>query len=254
MDRATKYGDGFFETILVYNGKIPFIEFHLDRIFKTAQFLAIQMPRHIDKIYFEKLIKEQGIQKGVYRLRVQFSRAGAGFYFPESNQISIEKGIVPLTLPYSLINRFNHPIHFLNSIKSSNIPYWNFKTCNSHAYILPAIEAQKLNLPDGLLLNNENQPIEWIYSNLFIYENRVLTTPPLGSGCVDGVMRRALVEWCRLYDFQIVENPITRNEVEKATLVLKTNALTGISISGDANIDSKLLKLLTNFQSHYLSA
>jgi branched-chain amino acid aminotransferase len=253
LNRAAKYGDGFFETILIYHGKVPFVEFHLDRIFKTAQFLALQIPPHFDKFYFDRLVNEKCDPKGIFRLRIQFSRAGEGFYFPESNQVSIEKDIIPITEPFSLINRFNHPVHFFKSIKSSSAPYWNFKTCNSLPYILPAIEAQKSNVPDLLLLNNENQPIEWIYSNLFLYKDHELTTTPLGSGCLDGVMRRALIEWCNASNFKVFEKSISIEDVRNARVILKTNAITGMCISGDESIEPKLLKLLTKFQAHYLN-
>ncbi len=89
--RAFRYGDSFFESIRIKNGKALFVEEHCKRLDKTLAALKMQKPEHFTADYFssavEQLAKANAIEQGG-RARLTFYRDGSGVYQSESNTVS----------------------------------------------------------------------------------------------------------------------------------------------------------------------
>lgn len=234
-NRSFKYGDGFFESARIINGRVPLYDRHFNRITKTAELLKMKLPSWIThqslNSKINELINLNNISAGG-RLRITFYRKNAGFYAPESNDIELiieadalaepefklsQKGLI-----VDLYSELRKPLNFLS----------NLKTNNCLIYVMAAIYAQEKNLDNVILINDNHNVAEAMNANLFIVSNGVIYTPPIKEGCLDGVMRAYVIDCANKLGIKVYENDIKPNDLIRADEVFITNASGGIQWVG----------------------
>tara|TARA_B100000902_G_scaffold392929_1_gene446169 strand:+ start:291 stop:1118 length:828 start_codon:yes stop_codon:yes gene_type:complete len=221
-NRSFLYGDGFFESIRVINKKTINLYYHQKRIEKSLKYLMFDL--NIDFTNFneklEELIKKNNIADGI--IKVIVFRDSLGKYFPFSNKSRI---IIQSQKCNNTFNEVNKGLKlglFLNEKKIAGV-ISNFKTTSSILYVLASIYSKKNNFDDVLILNNDNLVIESTNSNLFIFKQNKLITPPISDGCIDGTFRSFIVE-----NFNVIEKSITLDEINEADELFLTNSVSGI--------------------------
>ncbi len=223
-NRAFKYGDSLFETIRVFDGKIPFLSLHFNRLMEGLLLLNYNIPLHFNEAFLLQEIYKLKIKKN-HRIRLMIFREDGGFYSPYGNDFHFvieensikkskfffyKKGLHVGLLPKKLLNYS---------------PISHLKTGNSLPYILAGIEKQKNQWDDCFLMNHDSIVCEAISSNLFIYSSGKLITPPLSSGCIAGTMRHVILKQLGL---TVIEKEFTRRKIKNADAILLTNAIQGI--------------------------
>ncbi len=230
-NRSFKYGDGFFESGRIINGKVPLFDRHYNRIVKTSQLLKMQLPSWVSaptmKAKIQELIQLNNINEGG-RLRITLFRNNAGFYAPVTNEIELvieadalsdaEFKLSQKGLTVDLYSDLRKPLNFLS----------NLKTNNCLIYIMAAIFAQEKNLDNVILLNDNHNVAEAMNANVFIVSNGVIYTPPLKEACLDGVMRNYVIECATKLGIKVYENDMKPNDLIRADEVFITNASSGI--------------------------
>lgn len=190
-DRGFLYGDGLFETLLVYHGRPIAWPEHFERLARGAAFLGIPLPclRRAMWAWVQRLIRENQMPEGA--LRLQLSRGvGARGYSP--------RGAGPPTLVMTIHplpeGDLRHPPS-VRVVTASvplpvNDPLTPFKTCNKLPHILARAEAEQAGADEALLLN----AVGWVgtasSANLFWIRGNTLSTPPVRSGALAGVTRQ----------------------------------------------------------------
>ena len=253
-NRGFKYGDGFFESMVMFNRKLPLLDLHRNRIEYTADALFMQLPANFSLQTIENQILElaaanKNMQNA--RVRMQFYRKGDGLYLPDNDAIGYIITIDPIEnnsfragegLVAGLRTDFFKPIYHLSDLKiSSALPYVQF-----------AQFAASDKVGEMILLNNHSKICEAIYSNVFIVLKDKLVTPDLDSGCVNGVMRSYLLS--ELED-NIEERTINSEELLEADEILLTNAVKGIQWVrqlGTMKYTNKKAVELTDFLNQHL--
>lgn len=228
-NRAFKYGDSLFETIRVFNGRIPFLSYHLDRLKKGMDILGMNDSND----FLHHILPEinQLIQaKGNWRIRLTVFRNDGGLYTPKSNKIQFLIKSQALDSASFQLNE-NGLILGISKEKllSANL-ISAIKTGNSLPYILAAIERNKNNWDDILIRNNKGEIAEALSSNLFLISGNKIITPPLESGCVAGTIRAHLLEKKTV---PIKEQKITLKKLQEAEAAFVTNAIQGIKWVGE---------------------
>ncbi len=226
-NRGFKYGDGFFESMVMFNRKLPLLDLHRSRIEYTADALFMQLPTNFALQTIENHILElaeanKNIQNA--RVRMQFYRKGDGLYLPDTDDTGyvitmdvIENSSFRIGdgLLAGLRTDFFKPVYHLSDLKiSSALPYVQFAQFAS---------ADKVD--EIILLNNHSKVCETIYSNVFMVLKNKLVTPDLDSGCVNGVMRSYLLSEL---EGNIEERTISPEELLEADEIILTNAVKGI--------------------------
>jgi branched-chain amino acid aminotransferase len=227
-NRAFKYIDGLFETIRIFNGKIPFLDYHFDRLEAGLLKLKYEIPEYFSVSFFTNEIQKLISEKGNQRIRLTVFRAAGGFYTPTNNHpefliesTSLKDAFFKLNkkgLHVSLFDEFRLPQNFLS----------NLKTCNSLPYILAGIYCKKEGFDDCFLLNNSGNIAEAVNSNIFILKNDTLLTPSLSEACVAGTMRKIILEIAKADHFKIEETSIEVSDLEQANEIWLSNAIRGI--------------------------
>jgi branched-chain amino acid aminotransferase len=111
--------------------------------------------------------------------------------------------------------------------KSCDI-FSNLKSANFLPYTMAARYAKENKLNDCLVLNTTGRIADSTIANVFIIKDGAITTPQLQEGCVNGVMRRYLIEQMRAMNYEIREEALTASNLELADEVFLSNAINGI--------------------------
>lgn len=224
-NRGYRYGDGFFETIRVVNNTIPLIVYHKSRIESTVSLLDYSLPNtnNIDTI-FEKVLElcSKNNCSNNARVRISFSN-GDGSLFDSPTPLHYLVETWPLKDNSYTFNEAGLEVGIFESIKKSTDKYANIKSSSALLYSVAMRFAKKKIWDDAVILNQKDNIIESTIANIFWIKHKSIFTPPLSEGCVNGVMRRFLME-----KLSVVEKYGTLNDLQNADEIFLTNAVRGI--------------------------
>lgn len=229
-NRSFRYGDGLFESIRVFNQKIPFLKYHFQRLQKGIQLLQLKPPSDFDLSFLQKKI-QQLLQKNQLqnaRLRLLVFRAEGGLYTPTNHQLHYLIEMDALSEDHFTLSQNGLKIGLYPTFKKNISPLSTIKSTNSLLYVLASIYKKENQLDDCLLLNTDDYIIESSNSNLFLWSKNQLLTPSLSQACLDGVMRRVILEIAKSKKIAITEKPLTKADLHEAEEIFLTNAIQGI--------------------------
>ena len=232
-DRAFRYGDAAFETMLSRKGQVQFWEEHYFRLMAAMRILRMSIPMTYTPEYLEqeiiRTVKSADLLGTDARIRLQVGRGPGGTYMPQSDEVYfvIEAGTLD-TVPFQ-VGEGLHVDVFRDHKKARNL-LSSVKSSNALFYIIAAQWARENDLDDCLILNEDNQVIESTRSNLFLYLNggKRLVTPEKDSGALKGIMQKKVAELSEKLGLELQERPISPFDVLKADEVWLTNSLRGV--------------------------
>ncbi len=256
-NRGFKYGDALFETIRMFEGKLPFLKWHFQRLFKGMNYLNYRIPNSFSIKSIEQKINALSHtvpQNQNQRIRLTIFRNDGGLYTPKEHTFSYIIEHSPLQNSNFQLNSKGIRLgHFPEKIILSH-PLSNLKSTNSLPYILAAIYKERTSFDDLLLLNQRGNIVETISSNIFFIKKNTIITPTLSQGCVEGIMRSFLLENLSNLDFEVVERNISLNEILNFEAGFISNAIKGIQwIKSYKDIEYinfdyiPIIRLLNNF-------
>ncbi len=217
-ERGFLFGDGIFETLRVFNGKIFDFKNHKDRI-KTG-LKALKFEAKIDDLEKKcyQLLEKNQIKNGI--LRISITRGiGSNGYLPTNKSKPL---IVIKTEPLREITnkKITLGISSITKPSSDSFPI-QYKTNNSLPYILNKIEAQEKNLFDLIMLNKDGFISETSSANIFWIKNNQFFTPSLSCDILPGIIRKNLLQDKNL---EIQEVKAKISDIEKSDEIFLTNS------------------------------
>jgi branched-chain amino acid aminotransferase len=230
-NRSFSYGDGLFETIRITNGKPQFVHEHLQRLLVGAQIFKFQLPPNFNQPFIESIIYELAQKNDIGsdgRARLSLYRNNGGFYAPHDNTISYVLEVFPLEERGYILNQKGYTVDIYPEFKKSQNPLSSVKSANSAMYVLAGIYKAQQGLDECLLQNDKLHIIEAISSNLFAVKNGVLYTSPVLDGCVDGIMRKKVIEIAQDNRIAVYEISIMQHVLLGADELFLTNSINGI--------------------------
>lgn len=229
-NRGYRYGDGLFETIKVINEKILLEQYHFERLFSGLLLLQFEIPKLFTR---EKLTEEIHYlcekNECAQRARVRLSVfRGNGSLYDEDKALQYVIECRPLDESADKLNENGLVIDIYRDAKKSCDVYSNLKSSSFLPYNMAALYAKENKLNDCLLLNASGHIADSTIANVFIIKDGVIITPALTEGCVNGVMRRYLIEKLKSMDYDLREEALAISSLEAADEVFLTNAIKGI--------------------------
>ena len=226
-NRAFLYGDGFFESIKIFNSKIFNYHNHFNRIKLSANYLDINLNFSAEKLLqiISSLILKNDITNG--SIRITIFRNSKGKYYPAENDSSYV--ITSKKDSNNIFKKseedFTIGLYVENLKPQSKIS--NLKSINSLLYVMAAKYSSENNYNDVFLMNTNNKIIETTNSNIFILKKGIVFTPPLLDGCVDGSMRNLLMHITKQH-YQISIKSINEEDINKCEELILSNAISGV--------------------------
>jgi branched-chain amino acid aminotransferase len=242
FDHGFLYGDGVFEGLRAYHGRVFKLKEHIDRLFYSAKAILLDIPMSPEKISSAVIesCRANKIRDGYIRLVVTRGIGTLGLnprsckkpsviviadkiqvYPPELYSRGMEIATVPTVRNlHSALNPAVKSLNYLNNI-------------------LAKIEANNAGVEEAVMLNAEGFVSECTADNLFIVKNGELLTPPLSAGALYGITRQTVIELARLGGLNVSEPNLTRYDLFCADECFLTG--TGAEIMPVIKIDNRVI-------------
>jgi len=219
FDHGLLYGDGVFEGIRAYNGRVFMLDAHIDRLYRSARAIALAIPlsRADMTAAVVATCKANKTRNGYIRLVVTRGKGSLGLnpYTCQRPQIIIIAATIQL-YPESFYAQGlkvvtagtirNHTESLSPAIKSLN--YLN--------NILAKIEAINAGVEEVVMLNTQGHVAEASGDNIFIIRGNQLLTPPVSEGALEGVTRNVVMRLARDNGVEVREAVLTRYDLYNA--------------------------------------
>lgn len=216
FDHGLLYGDGIFEGIRFYNGRVFRLEEHLERLWDSARSICLEIPMsrpEMEEALLET-IRQNDLREGYIRLLVTRGVGNLGLnpaqcLRPSVIIITAQIALYPesvyksgLTVVTCATRRTN-PASLNPAVKSLN--YLN--------NVMARVEANLAGADEALMLNDAGYVSECTADNIFIIKHGQLFTPPIAAGALRGITRSVALEVAAELGIKIHETNITRHDV-----------------------------------------
>ena len=260
FDHGLLYGDGIFEGIRAYNGRVFKLKEHIDRLFCSAKAILLTIPMthaEVSKAVVDTC-RENGIRDGYVRLVITRGVGTLGLNPNKCKLASViviagtiqlypeemyQNGMAIVTVPtvrnlHSAVNPAIKSLNYLNNI-------------------LAKIEANNAGVEEAIMLNSEGYVAECTGDNIFILKEGKMFTPPLSAGALYGITRAAVVDLARQQGIEVTEPNLTRYDIFNADECFLTGTAAEIipvtkvdgRIIGDGKPGATTHKLITAYRS-----
>jgi branched-chain amino acid aminotransferase len=242
FDHGLLYGDGIFEGIRAYNGRVFKLKEHIDRLFCSAKSILLKVPMaHADIMAaIVDTCRRNRIRDGYIRLVVTRGAGTLGLnpnrcknpsviiiagkmqlYPPELYQRGMDIVTVPTTRNlHSALNPAIKSLNYLNNI-------------------LAKIEANNAGCEEAIMLNAEGFVAECTGDNIFIVKDGHLLTPPLSAGALYGITRQVVMDLAAQSGLKVGEPNLTRYDLFNADECFLTG--TGAEVVPVVKIDGRVV-------------
>ncbi|NNF02752.1 MAG: hypothetical protein HKN22_08705 [Bacteroidia bacterium] len=233
-NRIIRYGDGVFESIAVYKKHAPLLEKHVVRINNAQKAIGIDHPISKDKIIeiTDHLARENQLGEN-YIVNIISNRDSAGGYVPNAQDAHLIINALPLEEDHFKLNVIGKRMGIYRDNPKPAGSVSKFKTASSLLYVLAGKFCESNDLDDCIILNPFGKVAEAYSSNIFVYTEGSWKTPPLSSGCVSGMMRSEIIQFCAENGIPISEVDLDVREVYNAEEIFTSNAVRGIQWVGE---------------------
>jgi branched-chain amino acid aminotransferase len=217
-DHGFLYGDGVFEGIRVYSGKVFRHREHIDRLYDSARAIALEIPMAREAMMeaVEKTVKAAGKKDGYIRLVVTRGPGSLGLD-PRKCEPQVVVIVDDISLYPAEVYESGLEIITASTIRNHpNAVNPRIKSLNYLNNILAKIEAIRAGCLEAIMLNTNGEVAECTGDNIFVVKRGVLRTPPRDAGILEGVTRNAVLELARAADIPSFEEVLTRHDVYTA--------------------------------------
>ena len=226
-DRALHYGDGLFETIAVRAARPEFLSYHVERLARGIEALAIP-PQHPDVLEREVATAATKLGEGTLKLIVTRGSAERGYRAPQhARPRRLLLGYEPASLPPSWLSE-GVRVRMCNTRLGHQPRLAGLKHLNRLEQILARSEWQDPTIAEGLMMDEADNVICATSANLFVVRGRELATPRVDRAGVAGVMRRVVLELAVRDGLTVAERTVQRSELLDASELMLSNSVIGL--------------------------
>lgn len=263
FDHGLLYGDGIFEGMRAYNGKIFRLREHIQRLWESAHSIFLQIPMTMEEMEraCSETLKVNNLKDAYIRLIVT---RGVGTLGLDADLCSNPQVII-IAAQLSLYPRefYENGLEIVTASTTRMNPGMlnpQIKSLNYLNNIMAKIEGHLVGCVEVLLLNSKGEVAEASGDNIFIWKRGVLHTPPTDAGILEGITRRVVLEIAAEMGLKTKEAPMTRHDIYTADECFLTGSaaelipvvkLDGRSI-GTGKPGPMTQKLLARFQEETL--
>jgi branched-chain amino acid aminotransferase len=240
FDRGFLLGDGIFETIRAYDGKIFKLKSHLDRLFRSAASIQLSIPHTREEfrgLLYQVLGKNQ-LKDALIRITITRGEGEVGLILPPP----VKPTVVILPRPFagypdSSYEKGVKIVTIEGQLHSPSGPHPSIKSTSFLYPILAKMQARQKDADDGVLLDRHGNVAEGTTSNLFLVKEGRLITPSAEAGILKGVTRQTVMELARDKGISVQEALFSCEDLYQADECFLTN--TGFEIMPVVTVDGR---------------
>ena len=242
FDHGVLYGDGVFEGIRVYKGRVFKCEEHINRLYNAAKAIMLEIPmskEEMTEVLLETCRRNQ-IKDGYVRLVITRGKGDLGLNPVSCKVASVFCIAGSITLyPDEMYIKGMPIITAVQRRNKSTIVDPQIKSLNYLNNILAKIEANRAGVPEALMLNHDGVVAECTGDNIFIVKDNVIYTPPIYVGILDGITRNTVIELAKELGYEVKESEFTLFNVYSADECFLTGtAAEAIPVT---NVDGRII-------------
>jgi branched-chain amino acid aminotransferase len=218
-DHGLLYGDGVFEGIRIYGGKIFRLREHIDRLYESARHIGLEVPLNREQMMdaVQSTVSANAKKDGYIRLVIT---RGAGYLGLDPRRTS-DPQVIIIVDDISLYppELYDNGMEICTAATIRNHPNAvnpRVKSLNYLNNILAKMEAVRAGCSEALMLNHKGEVAECTGDNIFVVKHALLRTPPIDAGILEGVTRNAIIELARAASITVQEIALTRHDVYAA--------------------------------------
>lgn len=224
-NKSYRYGDGLFETMKITGKNISLEKYHFERFFSGLKQMKFEIPVFLTAGYLKKqilLLCEKNKSDILTRVRLSVFRGNGGIY-EGNNDLQYVIECWPVNESINQLNENGFVIDVYPDARKSCDNFSNIKSANYLPYVMAARYAIENKLDECLVLNTYDRIADGTIANIFLVRDEEIMTPALSEGCVNGVMRRWLME-----RYKVKETFFSIDDILSANELFFTNAMYGI--------------------------
>jgi branched-chain amino acid aminotransferase len=240
-DHGLLYGDGVFEGIRVYAGKVFKHREHIERLYESAKAIALAIPLTPEQMTkaVEDTVAANKKVEGYIRLIVTRGPGSLGL-----DPRKCEPNVIVIVDDISLYPKelYENGLEIITSSYTRNHPNAvnpRIKSLNYLNNILAKIEAIRANCLEAIMLNHKGEVAECTGDNLFIVKNGVLRTPPNDAGILEGITRNFVIDLAKSAGIPFAESVLTRHDVYVADELFLTG--TAAEVIAVTKVDGRVI-------------
>ncbi len=242
FDHGTLYGDGVFEGIRCYNGRIFQCEAHISRLFASAGSIRLKIPYDRRQIVdaMHETLRANNITDGYIRLVVTRGEGTLGLSpnkCPSPSMFIIADQIV--LYPEDMYENGLAVIIAKTIRTSARSLNPSVKSLNYLNNILAKIEAIDADVPEAIMLNEEGNVAECTGDNIFIVKGGRVITPPPSAGILIGITRDVVMKLCGKLGIEVAEENFTPEKLYAADECFLTG--TAAEVIAVVKVDDKTI-------------
>ncbi|MBI4847929.1 MAG: branched-chain-amino-acid transaminase [Nitrospirae bacterium] len=239
FDHGFLYGDGIYETLRAYKGVVYMFDEHIDRLFRSAALIRLEIPKTPEAIRkaVYGTMKANNLKEAVIRITVSRGAGPVGLdpdlclhptfmiitsEFKEYQKLCYQKGV-----KIAIVNT-------RRNFKGALDP--QIKSLNFLNNILAKIEAKDRGAYEAVMLNYRGHLAEGTITNIFFVKDNILCTPAIGAGILDGITRRIIIGCAKELNIIVNEGLFRKDEIHRADEVFISN--TTMEVMPVAEVDN----------------
>ncbi len=216
FDHGLLYGDGVFEGIRSYGGKIFRLEQHLERLWNSARAIWLEIPMSQEEVAeaANETLRVNGLDDGY--LRVVVTRGAGTLGLDPDRCINPQVIIIADRISLYPQEFYTNGLELVTVSTIRNHPAAlnpRIKSLNYLNNILAKIEGQQAGCVEALMLNHKGEVAECTGDNIFLVRNGVLLTPPCDAGILEGITRQAVIDLAEKSGRKVQRVALTRHDV-----------------------------------------
>lgn len=236
--RVLEFGDALFEELRVINGAFMFWEAHYFRLMSSMRILRMEIPMEFTMEFLEDAIRntisKSGLENKPVAVTIIVVRRNGMDNTVNDTSVDYLIKVKPLDNPFFILDEKGLKVELFKDFYLNSDMLSNLNSNNKSINVVAQIYAQENGYDSCLLINTNKHVVQAIAGNLFMITANHIKTPPLTDGCIDGIVRKQLIELAmNLTDYQLEETSISPFELQKADELFIANDLTGINSIGN---------------------
>lgn len=216
FDHGLLYGDGIFEGIRFYSGRVFRLEEHIERLFLSAKSILMELPWTQEEVCQATVdtVKANGLTDGYIRLVITRGEGGLGlnpYLCPKPSMF-----IIAASIQLYPEEHYENGLELITCATRRPAPAAlspQVKSLNYLNNVMAKIECIQAGVMEGIMLNEQGYVAECTGDNVFIIKKGVIYTPPVSDGSLDGITRQVIFELCANAGIEIHEKSMTRYDI-----------------------------------------